>query len=153
MLGVCSPLRQATRSTTWSSATAFNDYAVPYHLTTREFHRLVADHLTDDGVYLMNLVDGVHHDFLRSELATLRETFSDVGVFIPASGWPPLGDRNTFVIVAANHRLPAGLPIVPAEGIAPFLASGRKVILTDDYAPVDQMLAPVFSRAIRRPDF
>lgn len=132
---------------------AFNDFAVPHHLTTREFHRLVADHLTDDGVYLMNLVDGVHHDFLRSELATLRETFSDVGVFIPASGWPPLGDRDTFVIVAANRPLPAELPLVPAEGIAPFLDGGRKVILTDDHAPVDQMLAPVFSRAIRRLDF
>lgn len=132
---------------------AFNDYAVPYHLTTREFHRLVADHLNPGGVYAMNLVDGADHALLRSEIATLRRTFDHVAVVIPRTGWPPLPDRDTFVVLASDRPLPSGLGLVPAEGLEPFMGAGRTEILTDDYAPVDQMLAPVFSRAIRRPDF
>lgn len=132
---------------------AFNDYAVPYHLTTREFHELVAERLAPDGAYVMNLVDGENHGLLRSEVATLRETFSNVGVLIPATGWPPVADRDTFVIVAANRPLPAGLLLVSLDALDAFLANGRRVVLTDDYAPVDQMLAPVFDAAMRRPDF
>ena len=44
---------------------AFNDFSVPYHLTTREFDELLGSHLRPDGVYLMNVIDGGNHDFLR----------------------------------------------------------------------------------------
>ena len=29
----------------------FNDFEVPYHLTTREFNELLARHLKPDGLY------------------------------------------------------------------------------------------------------
>jgi spermidine synthase len=31
---------------------AFNDIAVPYHLTTKEFNEKVSDHLSPRGIYL-----------------------------------------------------------------------------------------------------
>ncbi|MGE5603540.1 MAG: fused MFS/spermidine synthase, partial [Nitrososphaerales archaeon] len=37
---------------------AFNDFSVPYHLTTLEFNERVAAWLADDGVYMVNLIDG-----------------------------------------------------------------------------------------------
>src|SRR5437588_10123996 len=54
---------------------AFGDIAIPYHLVTREFNELVASRLKPDGIYLVNVVDGVQYDFLRSYIHTLRLTF------------------------------------------------------------------------------
>ena len=54
---------------------AFNDIAVPYHLTTKEFNEKVADHLSPRGLYLVNVVDGKDYDFLRSFIDTLTKTF------------------------------------------------------------------------------
>ena len=36
---------------------AFNDFSVPWHLTTREFNELVNNMLTDHGVYMINIID------------------------------------------------------------------------------------------------
>ena len=36
---------------------AFNDYSVPYQLVTREFNDKIAEILSDDGAYIMNLID------------------------------------------------------------------------------------------------
>jgi hypothetical protein len=62
--------------------------------------------------------------------------------------------RQTYVIVAANRELPihnAAQPstldeqfVTPAE-LADYLQQGHPLILTDDYVPVDNLLAPVFA--------
>lgn len=129
---------------------AFDDYEVPYHLTTREFDALVARHLRPRGLYLLNVIDGVHYDFLRSELRTLRLVFPYVGLVQPAGPWPPRGDRSTFVVVATKAKPEHTLPVVPERSLARFLAAGHSVVLTDDHAPVDQLLAPVFGQALAR---
>jgi spermidine synthase len=36
---------------------AFNDFSVPWHLTTREFNDKLAKMLTPDGVYMINIID------------------------------------------------------------------------------------------------
>jgi hypothetical protein len=38
---------------------AFGDIAIPYHLVMREFDDLAASRLKPDGVYLVNVLDGV----------------------------------------------------------------------------------------------
>lgn len=126
---------------------AFNDYGVPYHLATREFDELVSDHLTDDGVYLLNLIDAVDYDFLRSTIRTLREVFPYVALAV--GSWPARGVRDTFVLVAAN-RTPATSPsaAVDADQLDAFVEAGHSVILTDDHVPVEQLLAPVFAQAL-----
>ena len=59
--------------------------------------------------------------------------------------WPPVsGQRGTYVLVAAKRVPPRPLPVVPAREVGDFVAHGYRVVLTDDYAPVDQLLAPVF---------
>jgi MFS family permease len=128
----------------------FNDFEVPYHLTTREFNELVAEHLRSDGLYMMNVIDSVHFDFLRSEIRTLRETFPYVGVMSDPSDWPPQREtRATYVLVAADGPPIRPLPTVPADEVESFMQSGKSVVLTDDHAPVDQLLAPTFSQALR----
>jgi spermidine synthase len=126
---------------------AFNDAAVPYHLTTIEFDRLVAGHLHDDGVYVVNVVDAVDHDFLRSFIATLRRTFPFVNV-LTSSPWPPPGGRDTFVVAASRSALPMTPSTISATGLDAFERMGRSVVLTDDRVPVDQLLAPVFRQRL-----
>ena len=62
---------------------AFNDFQVPYHLTTKSSTTsspgIEAERPLPDERHRR-----VHYDFLRSEIRTLRETFGYVGVISPA---------------------------------------------------------------------
>jgi len=130
---------------------AFDDYEVPYHLTTRQFDELVARHLRPPGLYLMNVIDGVNHDFLRSEIRTLREVFPYVTVAPVQTTWPPGTLRATYVLMASKTPPARSLgEVVPASLIDRFEARGHSVVLTDDHAPVDQLLAPVFGQYLRK---
>jgi spermidine synthase len=137
---------------------AFNDYSVPYHLTTREFNDRVRDWLAEDGLYMVNLIDGPRRDFVRAYIHTLQETFRHVYVVPAVQGWRG-SPRVTFVLIGMQSALdlPAfttidagdGDPLLARQvldpaGVAALLAEGRTVTLTDQYAPVDQLLAPVF---------
>jgi spermidine synthase len=137
---------------------AFNDFSVPYHLTTKEFNDRVRAWLADDGLYLVNIIDGPRGDFLRAYVHTLRQTFRHVYVATTAESWRET-TRTTFVLIASDVPLDRtaletvdaddGVPLLARrmlsdEEVDALLADGRLVTLTDRYAPVDQMLAPVY---------
>lgn len=46
---------------------AFNDFSVPWHLTTREFNEHLARQLTDDGVYMINIIDVYESDLTAAQ--------------------------------------------------------------------------------------
>jgi spermidine synthase len=127
---------------------AFNDYSVPYHLTTREFALLVDEVLRDDGLYVANIIDGGRHGrFLRAYVHTLQGVFSHVTVIPSSMTWREAA-RMTFVVVA-GHR-PADLLQLPAEyrplsaaELGEYMALAPPAVLTDDHVPVDGLLAPV----------
>jgi len=136
---------------------AFNDFSVPYHLTTREFNERVKLWLEDDGLYVVNMIDGVRGDFLRAYLHTLRQTFPHVYLAPTAASWQS-SPRTTFVLIGSRSPLDetAFQTIDAGDGeallagqlfsqteVEALLASGPAILLTDQYAPVDQMLAPV----------
>lgn len=127
---------------------AFNDFSVPYHLTTLEFGQLVARALRDDGLYLANIIDGGKHGhFLRAFVRTLRQVFPHVAVIPSMSDWEH-SERNTFVIVGSRQALdlsylPEPYRPVEEEALEAYLAQGKPILLTDDYVPVDNLLAPV----------
>ncbi|MEA3248725.1 MAG: fused MFS/spermidine synthase [Patescibacteria group bacterium] len=150
---------------------AFNDYSIPYHLTTVEFLESVRDTLTPGGIYAMNSIDDFERGrVLASFLRTVGEVFPYVEVSPMGHDWKKVG-RNTFIIFAsfepfdryewnvsadsafADHILsPYSLPLADAKFLMPademsFLVSDRKgILLTDNYAPVDSLTAPLFSR-------
>lgn len=127
---------------------AFNDYSVPFHLTTIEFARLVDRALRDDGLYVANIVDGgPHGHFFRAYVRTLQKVFRHVTVIPSVSDWQDR-IRTTFVVVASQrpHDLPNLLTdYVPLseEGLRSYLELEPALILTDDRAPVDNLMAPV----------
>jgi spermidine synthase len=137
---------------------AFNDYSVPYHLTTREFNEHVHAWLSADGLYMVNLIDGPRRDFLRAYTNTLRQTFKHVYVVPAIRSWRE-SPRVTFVLIGTDTPLDLaafdsidagdGVPSLARQVLSQaetdaLLAEGRVALLTDQYAPVDQMLAPVF---------
>lgn len=145
---------------------AFNDLGVPFHLTTVGFNEDLARLLKPDGVYLMNVVDIYREGygrFVGAVVNTLRRTFPYVYVF---SGDPDgtSEERDTLTVVSARRPLPLqGLqdefPELELQGtlfawiedgalggqMATVLERSDGVVLTDDYAPVDNLLAPVFA--------
>jgi spermidine synthase len=137
---------------------AFNDLSIPYHLTTVEFNRIVQQRMTPDGIYLVNVIDKFEDgEFLKAYANGLRAVFPHVYLFGRGSEFLPF-DRNTYVLMASGQPLNRETfdAITSHEGIVDrttaltqdrldaYLKSGRALTLTDDFAPVDQLLAKLF---------
>jgi spermidine synthase len=137
---------------------AFNGYAVPYHLTTKEFNDHVKAHLAPDGIYMLNIIDGRKGEFARSEARTLRETFPYVAALPVNENYSDLWG-NLWVLVGSSTPIDrdaylAATQVAPrpditrhlwdGDQLSDFMSQGRSVLLTDEYAPVDNLLAPVF---------
>jgi MFS family permease len=178
---------------------AFNDFSVPWHLTTREFNEKIKKMLTPRGVYMINIIDVYYSDAKAEEKAereiakktdptpaeqerirqevqaearryggfvgawtkTARLTFPHVYVF-GTDDEPGTGMRETFVVVASMQELDLAdlgkraddpkfyhherrtepKPYGP-EDLKAVDERARQIILTDDYAPVENLLAPV----------
>jgi spermidine synthase len=155
--------REPTQSYNLIMGDAFNDFSVPYHLTTKEFNDRVHAWLAPDGLYMVNIIDGVRGDFLRAYIHTLRQTFSHV-YLIPAIPTWRTASRTTFVLIATDTPLDLGRVNTFSQGhnsrlvdnilseaeMDALLAEDELVLLTDQYAPVDQMLTPVFRGEVER---
>lgn len=132
---------------------AFGGVSVPWHLTTTEAAAQVHRVLTDDGVYVVNLLDYGPLDFARAEVATLSTVFAHVAVATETdtvTGGPRAG--GNLVVFAADRPVdPAAVAgRLTGRGAAWSVLSGPELtawtgdapVLTDDYAPVDQLLTP-----------
>ena len=120
---------------------AFGGLSVPWHLTTTEFISELDRVLRDDGVYVMNIIDGNQNRFVQAELATLAEHFDFQSAVVP-NEWPVARPVNQ-ILIASDANLPT-VDIDPEHGtlvadIDEFAGSGR--VLTDDFAPVEQLAA------------
>ncbi len=137
---------------------AFNHYSVPYHLTTKEFNDQVRKWMAPDGLYVINIIDGPHGEFVRAFFHTLRQTFQHVYLVPGTNAWRETS-RTTFVLIATDTPIDraelatsdagdgyalVGQQIAGEEEIHKVLTEAPLVTLTDQYAPVDQMLAFVF---------
>jgi MFS family permease len=178
---------------------AFNDFSVPWHLTTVEFNKKLSSMLAPGGVYMINIIDVYESDdtaaekarteidkkkitdaaakerikneqllrarnyggFLGAWVKTAKLTFPHVAIFGTDDN-PGAGLRETFVVVASKEpikiddlgsrnddpqffqddRLFEPRPFGPEHLKAIDLRS-RGIVLTDDFAPVDNLLAPV----------
>ncbi len=136
---------------------AFNDLSIPYHLTTVEFCRIIADRLKPDGIYLANVIDKLEGgEFLRAYANALRRVFPHVYLLAQGDSFLPF-DRNTSVLLAGRQPLDRAKLLAMASGevyerttpmpdtqFDAYRTSGRALVLTDDFAPVDQLLAALF---------
>ncbi|GGN46945.1 spermidine synthase [Actinoplanes campanulatus] len=129
---------------------AFGHLVVPWHLATREMADDIARVLRPGGVYAQNVIDYPPNRFIRAEVATVAAAFPHVALIAPPDAIAGRRGDN-FVILASHDPLPidalraplARLDAPPAlltgADLAGFVGDAR--VLTDDYAPVDQLLA------------
>ncbi len=132
---------------------AFGGVSVPWHLTTREALTEVHRVMRPDGVYAANLIDYAPLDFARAQLATMREVFDHVAlVASTATLARGPGAGGNLVAVASDAPLDLAalearladrdLPWDAVQGpeLDAWIADAQ--VLTDDHAPVDQLLTP-----------
>lgn len=138
---------------------AFGGVSVPWHLTTREALGEVRRVLGPQGVYAANLIDHAPLDFARAELATMREVFPHVAV----AADPVTLERGATAggnIIAIGSKMPLDLAALRTglterdltwgvlDGADLDAWVGDAMVLTDDHAPVDQLLTP-YAPAVR----
>jgi spermidine synthase len=144
---------------------AFHDVSVPYHLVTREFARLLHDRLRDDGLYVLNLVDVFPDGRLAAAMVrTLRTEFGYVEVWLDQV--PRDATRVTYVISASDVPTPVrghddslSSAMQPrrqwtrvSDHIDATLHDGSVSVpvLTDDNAPVEQLISALFTTGAGR---
>ena len=121
---------------------AFGSRAVPWHLATHEFVTDVERVLRPGGIYALNVIDGARLAFLRAETATIASVFPHVAVVL--SEGAAEGRLGNSVIVASDRAFdarrfdPDGGRLV--DDVNAFIDGAT--LLTDDFAPVDQLLTP-----------
>jgi len=127
---------------------AFGSLAVPWHLATREMVEQVRRLLRPGGMYALNVIDNPPDAFVRAEAATLAAVFGDVVVLGSPEQRSGTGGGN-YVLVASDAPLPRERLAAAslARGQRDGVGDGRQLagsaqVLTDDDAPVDQLLTP-----------
>ncbi len=132
----------------------FNDRATPYHLTTLEFGWLVKANLKEDGIYLVNVIDDYEKGrYMPSFVHTLKRVFKHVYLFRPGEvriaplvivatdRGIDLADYKKFVTDDGRREL-VGKPFDEIE-LEQLLAKRDPLLLTDDRAPTDILVAPL----------
>ena len=127
---------------------AFGSLAVPWHLTTAEMVAEVQRVLRPGGTYVLNVIDNPPLAFARAETATLQAGFAHVALLAPPALIAAERGGN-LVLVASDGELDlASLEERAAArgepgAVAPAGDFGLGAqVLTDDDAPVDQLLTP-----------
>jgi len=147
--------------------------STPHHLTTVEFDRLVKDHMKEDGIYLVPLIEDYHQlgRYMASTIYTLQHAFKHVYLFTMEELWESIG-QDTFVIAATDRSLDTadyqrfveeekkeetpddpiykykfskayGIPH-DEDKLEEYIAEREPILLTDEHAPTDILIAPIF---------
>jgi len=135
--------KERTRSANVVIGDAFSGLTVPWQLTTKEWLGEVRRVLKQRGFYVMNMIDFYPFSLLRSEVRTLLTVFTNIRMIARAKhdGMPVGGNE---VLIASNGSLPL-VSSEPADGATVYnraflsLIFAKGVVLTDNYAPVEQL--------------
>jgi spermidine synthase len=139
---------------------AYSRSYVPFHLMTLEFFKLVSSHLTSNGIVISNLISGIgtgNDQLLTAEVNTMCAVFPNIYAF-PVEGTSYMNPENVEVLAtnSAQHlteadfeQLAASSKVVRIPAIEGYvtnyliLPSNNSPILTDDYAPVENLISPI----------
>jgi spermidine synthase len=129
-------------------------YSIPAHLTTKEFFELAQSKLSPGGVFIANVIGSLKQDgrnsLAMSEIRTMQQVFQQV--YVVAVRSPAFQGTQNLIMVGVNGRtvldpsawsgsdsealrtLPGHLVNLPAYDLR------RYAVLTDDFAPVDNLI-------------
>ena len=142
---------------------AYSKTYVPFHLMTREFFETLDEHLSPEGVVVSNLISsliGDTSDLLKAEVNTIADVLPQVYLFPTRSR--QLSQVQNIALIATKDPdkldeadLLEVAEVSPVKGI-PLeryvdtlfgleLTSDSELVLTDDYAPAEDLLNPITS--------
>jgi spermidine synthase len=154
---------------------AYSRTYVPFHLMTLEFFREVSKDLTPNGVVVSNIIaslSGSSSELLKAECSTAKQVFSNIYVFQAGIGaTESTRDYSTtqnlaLVATKISKRYSKEELIAKAASsnvikIADFHQYAKtlvedewsavsRIVLTDDYAPVETLLNPLTGERIEK---
>jgi spermidine synthase len=145
-------LRKTTNKYDFVIADAFRGDEVPFHLTTVEFMSTLKSTLTDEGVVAFHLWEQKNNKYFVSQLATIQKVFPKVYLFYAGDGSYIVFATKSETIVDKSSWERRGEELSKKLSMSYDLGSiiSRQyslletqdkdaVILTDDYAPVNQL--------------
>ena len=144
---------------------AYYTDAIPFHLTTREFFQIAERKLSPNGIVVANVIGAVTGPggrITRSVVKTLRETFAQIYIFPTRSAnGSNLDLIQNVILIATKERQRLDIREItkraaslgrdlfpnPMRDIAASYHEARLPdhdvpVLTDDYAPTDNLLHP-----------
>lgn len=138
----------------------YSIYSIPIHFTTREFFSLAKSRLSENGIFLMNIIgklEGKGSLLLLSEIKTFRSVFKNSYLFVVDS--PSKKGTQNFILLGLNedsqkidfgskevleneNEVIRNLPkkLVDLED----LGLDSVFILTDNFAPIEYLTAKLF---------
>lgn len=152
-------LKQTTKNYDVIILDAYQNYDIPYHLTTVEFFRLVESRLTTEGVFVANIIGsktGDDSDIYKSEIATTKQVFTYV------DSYQTQENPDTFqnlILIGGNGIRPSNQTLrmeattsqqkVPTTKFLPYRQHGEKInlsgvqILRDDKGSTPSLKSPL----------
>lgn len=137
---------------------AYQDITIPFQMSSVEFFKLVKEHLTDDGVMVVNMnMRGKQEDSINAYLAdtiasvfnnvyTIPVTYSTNEELFAFNNSDALDVMNENLVACGNTGLTQKLASY-AEGLKKYEAENR--IMTDDKAPVELLGMRVIDEIIK----
>lgn len=117
---------------------AFSSLTPPYHLTTVETARLLSRALSQKGTVVVNVIGAPADDpFTSAMYRTYRSVFGHVAVYPVYPGNDPASRQNLLFVMTDDAEMAERY-----QGVfgAAFSMNTSGIILTDDYAPVEQLI-------------
>ncbi len=127
---------------------AYQDITIPFQMSTAEFFTLVREHLSGNGVMVVNM--NMYSDGEGSINQYLTDTILECFGFAASADVPRNSNRELFACVSRDPAALLGAYLASSEGgelrsqlesveqgLSACLPSGQNLVLTDDKAPVE----------------
>lgn len=129
-------------------------FSIPIQYTTKQFFSLVSDRLTNDGVFIINVVDQLEHhedSFVFSEIKTFKTIFPNSYFFATATPENKSIQNIIFMGVNSNKKIDFNNLIITDDTINNLSIQSKlidlnqydfnkNIILTDNYSPVEYFI-------------
>lgn len=125
--------------------------SVPFQLATREAIQKKYDVLHENGIVVENIISSLEGDtsaYLKSQYMMFREIFDEVHLYTIRKDYRDSDVQNMFLVAVKwnvseiqSNELTAKI-LSKKVDISPDMMAGG-IYLVDDYAPVEQMVAPM----------
>jgi spermidine synthase len=125
---------------------AFKSYSIPYQLTTSEAIKEMKKLLKPNGIVMANIISSVNGkkgQFLQAEYHTFKQYFPEVDLYLVNQ--PNDGETIQNLMLVGAENIPTSSTNADLNEYLTHKWRDdiqQSVILTDDFAPVDQLMLP-----------